>query len=205
MRSPIAWPRAASARDVDHVAFYDKPFLKFERLLETYLAFAPKGLPLLPHGDPALAQGEAVPEAAAARRAARLRSRLRLGGQAAVHRASPEPRGIRILSLAVRGSGDPDHGRSRRVGDHVGRLRTRQSSGDAQGTAFPAFARAALFGIHLLHRLQGQLRRIQGDGACALRRAEICPADSRQPRSTSSPTARSGWTNPISTIVPACA
>ena len=29
--------------DVDHVAFYDKPFLKFERLLETYLAFAPRG------------------------------------------------------------------------------------------------------------------------------------------------------------------
>src|SRR5918996_401764 len=28
---------------VDHVAFYDKPFLKFERLLETYLAFAPRG------------------------------------------------------------------------------------------------------------------------------------------------------------------
>src|SRR5262245_14895764 len=30
-------------RDVDYVAFYDKPFLKFERLLETYLAFAPRG------------------------------------------------------------------------------------------------------------------------------------------------------------------
>jgi carbamoyltransferase len=28
---------------VDHVAFYDKPFLKFERLLETYIAFAPRG------------------------------------------------------------------------------------------------------------------------------------------------------------------
>src|SRR5881394_1820380 len=28
---------------VDLVAFYDKPFLKFERLLETYLAFAPRG------------------------------------------------------------------------------------------------------------------------------------------------------------------
>ena len=27
----------------DFVAFYDKPFLKFERLLETYLAFAPRG------------------------------------------------------------------------------------------------------------------------------------------------------------------
>lgn len=29
---------------VDYAAFYDKPFLKFERLLETYVAFAPKGL-----------------------------------------------------------------------------------------------------------------------------------------------------------------
>jgi carbamoyltransferase len=29
--------------DVDFVVFYDKPFLKFERLLETYLAFAPRG------------------------------------------------------------------------------------------------------------------------------------------------------------------
>ena len=28
---------------VDHVVFYDKPFLKFERLLETYVAFAPRG------------------------------------------------------------------------------------------------------------------------------------------------------------------
>jgi carbamoyltransferase len=29
--------------DVDYVAFYDKPFLKFERLLETYLTFSPRG------------------------------------------------------------------------------------------------------------------------------------------------------------------
>ncbi|MGA0530405.1 carbamoyltransferase [Hansschlegelia sp. KR7-227] len=29
--------------DIDQVVFYDKPFLKFERLLETYLAFAPRG------------------------------------------------------------------------------------------------------------------------------------------------------------------
>jgi carbamoyltransferase len=31
-------------RSVDHVVFYDKPFLKFERLLETYLTFAPRGI-----------------------------------------------------------------------------------------------------------------------------------------------------------------
>jgi len=30
--------------DLDAIAFYDKPFLKFERLLETYHAFTPKGL-----------------------------------------------------------------------------------------------------------------------------------------------------------------
>jgi carbamoyltransferase len=29
--------------ELDHVVFYEKPFLKFERLLETYLAFAPRG------------------------------------------------------------------------------------------------------------------------------------------------------------------
>ena len=37
--------QAAAVRlaDIDHVAFYDKPFLKFERLLETYIALAPQG------------------------------------------------------------------------------------------------------------------------------------------------------------------
>jgi carbamoyltransferase len=33
-----------SIKDIDYIAFYDKPFLKFERLLETYVAYAPKGL-----------------------------------------------------------------------------------------------------------------------------------------------------------------
>ncbi len=28
---------------IDKIVFYEKPFLKFERLIETYLAFAPKG------------------------------------------------------------------------------------------------------------------------------------------------------------------
>ena len=28
---------------IDHIVFFEKPFLKFERLLETYMAFAPKG------------------------------------------------------------------------------------------------------------------------------------------------------------------
>lgn len=36
---------ALAPSDLDAVVFYEKPFLKFERLLETYLAFAPRGFP----------------------------------------------------------------------------------------------------------------------------------------------------------------
>lgn len=32
-----------SPQQIDYVVFYDKPFLKFDRILETYLAFAPRG------------------------------------------------------------------------------------------------------------------------------------------------------------------
>ena len=43
-RSTTAWPQGSlKLSELDHVAFYDKPFLKFERLLETYVAFAPRG------------------------------------------------------------------------------------------------------------------------------------------------------------------
>ncbi|MDY0081455.1 MAG: carbamoyltransferase N-terminal domain-containing protein, partial [Ignavibacteriaceae bacterium] len=33
-----------TSKMVDYVAFYDKPFLKFERLIETYISFAPMGI-----------------------------------------------------------------------------------------------------------------------------------------------------------------
>ena len=33
-----------TTKNIDYVAFYDKPFLKFERILETYLAYAPLGI-----------------------------------------------------------------------------------------------------------------------------------------------------------------
>ena len=39
----IAYRKLAYSKDISNVIFYEKPFLKFERLLETYLAFAPKG------------------------------------------------------------------------------------------------------------------------------------------------------------------
>lgn len=33
-----------TAQDLDFIVFYEKPFIKFERILETYLTYAPSGL-----------------------------------------------------------------------------------------------------------------------------------------------------------------
>jgi carbamoyltransferase len=41
-----------SIDQVDKVIFYEKPFLKFERLLKTYLSFAPRGLLSFFHAMP---------------------------------------------------------------------------------------------------------------------------------------------------------
>jgi carbamoyltransferase len=46
-RAAVAWCLSSagiSMKDLAYVVFYDKPWIKFERMLETYLAFAPKGL-----------------------------------------------------------------------------------------------------------------------------------------------------------------
>jgi carbamoyltransferase len=46
-RNAVAWclsNAGISMTDLAYVVFYDKPWIKFERMLETYLAFAPKGL-----------------------------------------------------------------------------------------------------------------------------------------------------------------
>ena len=53
-KNDAAYPKQAIAycldharltlNDVDHIVFYEKPFLKFERLLDTQMAFAPRGL-----------------------------------------------------------------------------------------------------------------------------------------------------------------
>ena len=53
------------------------------------------------------------------------------------------------------------------------RHRPRQQDQADPRAALPAFARPALLGVHLLLRLQGQLRRVQADGPGALRRAAL--------------------------------
>ena len=85
--------------DVDHVVFYDKPFLKFERLLETYLAFAPRGFTSFRHGDAAMAAGKAVPEGPAQRGAGEAwASKSSWNERLLFSRTPPEPCGERVLS-----------------------------------------------------------------------------------------------------------
>ena len=53
----------AKLDDLASIVFYEKPFLKFERLLETYLGTAPRGFrSFRPNRPAALDQAEAVPE-----------------------------------------------------------------------------------------------------------------------------------------------
>ena len=46
--------------EVDQIIFFEKPFLKFERLLETYVAFAPRGFKSFCMAMPSLAKGQTL-------------------------------------------------------------------------------------------------------------------------------------------------
>ena len=136
-------------------------------------AVAPRGLRSFLHGDAAVAQGEALHAATCIRRSELRRRTERPGCCFAEHHESHAASAF--YPVAVRRGGDPHHGRRRRVGD-----RRRYGVGARQATcellaraALPALARPALLGVHLLHRLQGQLRRVQADGPGALRRAAL--------------------------------
>jgi carbamoyltransferase len=74
---------------VDLVAFYDKPLLKFERLLETYLAFAPRGYEEFKMAIPVWLREKLVPEGLAAEPAEAAPARLRLGPAPDLQRATP--------------------------------------------------------------------------------------------------------------------
>ena len=94
---------ASTLDDVDHVVFYDKPFLKFERLLETYLAFAPRGFPSFRMAMPLWLQEKLFQKSCSSNELQQLDPTFGLASEAALRRASPEPCGERLLSLAVRG------------------------------------------------------------------------------------------------------
>lgn len=99
-----------SPAELDYVAFYDKPLTKFERLLETYLAYAPARLPQLSAGNAAMAQRQAAHAADVAQW---------FGGSdprtVDLHRPSSKPRCECVFPESIRPGGDRDFGWSWRV------------------------------------------------------------------------------------------
>ena len=165
-----------TAADLDYVGFYDKPITKFERLLETYLAMAPGGYRSFRQAMPVWLKEKLYVPAADPQGARRQVSRpLRL------HRSPRVARRQRLLPVALRRGGDPHHRRRRRVVDHLLRRRPRQPHRADPRDPLPAFAGPALLGLHLLYRLPGQQRRIQGDGPGPLRPAGLQGPDPQAP------------------------
>ena len=145
--------------DVDYVVFYEKPFLKFERLLETYVAFAPRGFQSFSIAVPLWIRDKLFQKNAICKELQRLgssfdwKSRLLFTEHQSSHAASAfyaSPyQEAAVLTM-----------------DGVGEWCTasaavgRGTTYNRQGGAVPPFARTALFGLHLLYRLQGQFRRV---------------------------------------------
>ena len=157
-----------SPDELDYVAFYDKPLTKFERLLETYLAYAPAGFRSF-----RLAMPLWLKDKLHMRRTIRQRARGADRCPLDLHRPPREPCRQRVLPEPLRRGGDPDPRRRRRVEhDHVRGRRGKPDPTDRPHRISP-FARPALLGVHLLLRLQGQQRRIQADGPGSLRPAGL--------------------------------
>ena len=160
--------------DLDYVVFYEKPFLKFERLLETYLAFAPRGFASFRMALPLWLKEKLFQKDLLGKR---LKARapgfdwerkLLFAEHHQSHAASafyPSPFDEALI-LTMDGVGE---WATTSVGD-----RPKSRHRDAEGNPFSPLAWLALRGVHLLHRLQGEFRRVQGHGVGALRRAPIC-------------------------------
>ena len=140
-----------SADEVDYVAFYDKPLTKFERLLETYLAYAPRGFRSFRLAMPLWLKDKL-----------HMRRTLRrsLGGQAGArlvftdhhesHAASaffPSPFDQAAI-ITLDGVGE--------WSDNGHRHRRRQSSPAARPHRVSPFDRPSVFGVHVLLRFQGK-------------------------------------------------
>ena len=152
------------AADLDYVGFYDKPFSKFERLVETYASFAPRGFRSFAKAMPLwLGQKLHTPRELRRGLGGQYRKRFVFAEHHESHAASaffPSPfeaaavltlDGVGEWATATWGTG------------------TRQSDPARAGAPLSALARPSVFGVHVLHRVSGELRGIQADGARTVR------------------------------------
>ena len=146
-----AWTRRGLPLEaLDYVGFYDQPFLKLERLLETYLSYAPRGFRSFLQFVPSLAKQKLHLPREIGRGLAGYRRQIVFTEHHESHAASaffPSPFDeAAILTLDGVGEWANDDLRGR----------PRQSHRADPRDPLSAFARPAVLGVHLLHRLQGQ-------------------------------------------------
>ena len=147
--------------DLDCVIFYDKPLLKFDRLVETCLQFAPRGFSALQEALPYWFSEKLFLKRRLGEELKAYGRPTRLGSPAPLCQTPPEPCGERLLILPVRRGRDSDDGWSWRVGNHNGRDRSWQTHRGCEGDSLPSFSWSAVFRHDVLHRVQGELRRVQ--------------------------------------------
>ncbi len=141
--------------DITAVAFYDKPYLKFERLLETYHSFAPRGLKSFLSAIPVWIKEKLFMRQMLREEFEKLgcvNPKLLFPEHHLSHAASafyPSPFSEAAI-LTLDGVGE---WATCTIGVGQGE-RDRNSA----GTRFPPFPGLALFGLYLLLRLQGQQR-----------------------------------------------
>ena len=83
------------------MVFYDKPFIKFERLIETYLSFAPKGFTSFSKAMPVWLSEKLFQKSLLTKKLKAIDGAFD-AGPPAVHRASYQPCGECLLSFAFR-------------------------------------------------------------------------------------------------------
>ena len=140
----------------------------------------PRGYTQLLGGPADLDPRQAVSEMAASRRADPPRVHARARRTAPLRGAPSEPRGQRILSVAVHGGGGPHDGRRRRVGHHVGQHRPRPTrSKRFERFSFPHSLGLLYSAFTYYTGFKVNSGRVQGDGARAVRHAAIRVVDAR--------------------------
>jgi carbamoyltransferase len=140
--------------DLACVAFYDKPLLKFERILETYLAVAPRGFASFRKAGPLWAKEKLFTD----RDLRRALGALGGGGEYEGDVLYAEHHESHAASAFYPSPFDEAAvltGRRRgRVGDRRDRRRARPRPRPRARAAVARLARPALLGVHLLHRFR---------------------------------------------------
>ena len=156
---------------IDHVVFYEKPLVKFERLLETYLANAPRGFQSFRMAIPLWIKEKLFQKPNLEKALSAFSSSRKFDGKllftehhqshaASAFFASPFEEAVVMTMDGVGEWATTSHA--------IGRGNSLETTTEIH---WPHCIGSALLRLHLLHRLQSQFWRIQGHGPRTLWRA----------------------------------